>query len=374
MTMMSASTTATAAAPLPLGSNPEPAAAILTAASQLLPHLERGERIDAATLRAAMETAFGTSDATGAWDWKTAYDACEAATVLFLRKYGRALFRKAGTPAARLSALTKIGGLLPAHTRRSAESQTFQQFSTPIPLGLVAACAAAITPADRVLEPSAGTGLLATLAEVAGGALVLNELAEIRAREAKNVIPYGSARWAEPGEIRAAGLLGADGVVLGRYERDYLRHDGPEHVLCFAPTRSGKGVGLVVPTLLTWPGSTIIHDIEGENWGLRGSTLLHLRAQRAQIFGQALVQQPLAEQGENITLEDRSTHGAVAVRHPRFLKPAFPELAKALRLLEAALLALLLLRRRTALGNGTPGIYQFFARSGERQAGRAIAA
>lgn len=93
-------------------------------------------------------------------------------------------------------------------------------------------------------------------------------LSVIRARHAKNVITYGSARWAEPGEIKAAGLLGAHGVVLGRYERDYLRHDGPEHVLCFAPTRSGKGVGLVVPTLLTWPGSTIIHDIKGENWGL----------------------------------------------------------------------------------------------------------
>jgi type IV secretion system protein VirD4 len=47
-----------------------------------------------------------------------------------------------------------------------------------------------------------------------------------------------------------------------------LRHDGPEHVLCFAPTRSGKGVGLVIPTLLTWPGSVIVHDIKGENWQL----------------------------------------------------------------------------------------------------------
>jgi type IV secretion system protein VirD4 len=90
----------------------------------------------------------------------------------------------------------------------------------------------------------------------------------LRARQAKNVATYGSARWAEPGEIKAAGLLDPDGVLLGRLDRDYLRHDGPEHVLCFAPTRSGKGVGLVVPTLLTWPGSTIIHDIKGENWGL----------------------------------------------------------------------------------------------------------
>jgi type IV secretion system protein VirD4 len=89
-----------------------------------------------------------------------------------------------------------------------------------------------------------------------------------RAREAKKVETYGSARWADTHEVKAAGLLGPDGVVLGRYDHDYLRHDGPEHVLCFAPTRSGKGVGLVVPSLLTWPGSAIVHDIKGENWQL----------------------------------------------------------------------------------------------------------
>jgi type IV secretion system protein VirD4 len=89
-----------------------------------------------------------------------------------------------------------------------------------------------------------------------------------RAREAKNVETYGSARWAAREEVRAAGLLCKDGVVLGRWERDYLRHNGPEHVLCFAPTRSGKGVGLVIPTLLTWSESAIVHDIKGENWQL----------------------------------------------------------------------------------------------------------
>jgi len=89
-----------------------------------------------------------------------------------------------------------------------------------------------------------------------------------RAREAKKVTTYGSARWAEAREIKRAGLLHPDGVLLGRWKDAYLRHHGPEHVLCFAPTRSGKGVGLVVPTLLTWPGSAIVHDIKGENWGL----------------------------------------------------------------------------------------------------------
>ena len=95
-----------------------------------------------------------------------------------------------------------------------------------------------------------------------------------RAREAANAETYGSARWANADEVKAAGLLGPDGVILGRLDGEYLRHDGPEHVLCFAPTRSGKGVGLVVPSLLTWPGSCIVHDIKGENWsltaGLRG--------------------------------------------------------------------------------------------------------
>ena len=89
-----------------------------------------------------------------------------------------------------------------------------------------------------------------------------------RARELKNAETYGSARWATEKEVRVAGLLGRDGVVLGKLRRDYLRHDGPEHVLCFAPTRSGKGVGLVIPSLLTWPGSAIVHDIKGENWQL----------------------------------------------------------------------------------------------------------
>ncbi|GAA4771241.1 strawberry notch family protein [Stakelama sediminis] len=164
-------------------------AAVHAAALLILPHLERGARVDALALRGAMETAFGGSDAHGLWDWKTAYEASEVATVLFLRKYGKALFRKAGSPVAALPLLGKIVGLLPTHTRRSQESQALQQFSTPIPLGLVAATAAAITPADRVLEPSAGTGLLAILAEIAGGSLVLNELADTRAALLSSLFP-----------------------------------------------------------------------------------------------------------------------------------------------------------------------------------------
>jgi type IV secretion system protein VirD4 len=103
-----------------------------------------------------------------------------------------------------------------------------------------------------------------------------------RAREAKSVATYGTARWASLREVGAAGLSGPDGVVLGKIGRNYLRHNGPEHVLCFAPTRSGKGVGLVVPTLLTWPASAIIHDIKGENWEITAG--LRARIGRVLLF------------------------------------------------------------------------------------------
>ncbi len=190
------------AAPLPLDREPAaPSAAILAAANLLLPHLERGQPVDTGMLRVAMETTFGASDASGVWDWKEAYEAGEIATVLFLRKYGKTLFRKAGQPALRLSALIKIAALLPTHTRRSEESQALQQFSTPVPLGLAALTAAAITPDDRVLEPSAGTGLLAILAEISGGTLLLNELAGIRADLLASLFPANTVTRVDAAQI-----------------------------------------------------------------------------------------------------------------------------------------------------------------------------
>jgi type IV secretion system protein VirD4 len=107
---------------------------------------------------------------------------------------------------------------------------------------------------------AASGGLLGILAAVIGSVW--------RSRWERRVTTYGSARWAERRDLLRAKLLGGDGVFLGKWKGDYLRHDGPEHVLAFAPTRSGKGVGLVVPTLLSWTGSAVIHDIKGENWDL----------------------------------------------------------------------------------------------------------
>jgi type IV secretion system protein VirD4 len=89
-----------------------------------------------------------------------------------------------------------------------------------------------------------------------------------RGRQSRLVTTYGSAHWASRRDLHTAGLLQTSGVFLGRSHHGYLRHDGPEHVMAFAPTRSGKGVGLVVPTLLSWTESCVVHDIKGENWQL----------------------------------------------------------------------------------------------------------
>src|SRR5712692_10025362 len=191
MNSMFVSAAATAAAPLavPAASQPDAGVALVAAAGLLLSELERGRAIDAQALRTAMTASFGGSDAEGAWDWKTAYDSCEAAQILFLRKFSPAMRRRAASPSALLAMLAKVAALLPSHTRRSEESQALQQFSTPIGLGFAASAAAAITRCDLVLEPSAGTGLLAIHAELAGASLVLNELADTRVHLLDRLFP-----------------------------------------------------------------------------------------------------------------------------------------------------------------------------------------
>ena len=154
-----------------------------------MPVLEAGRALDAPTLRDAMTRAFGATDARGAWVWKDAYEAAEAAVVLFIRRHGRAMRRHAGAgpdgPAAMLRMLEAVAALEPSHTKRSEEQVRLQQFSTPLPLAYAALQAAAIRPGDVVLEPSAGTGMLAVMAECAlgrqaAGNLHLNEIADVR--------------------------------------------------------------------------------------------------------------------------------------------------------------------------------------------------
>jgi predicted RNA methylase len=161
---------------------PEPtAASIIAAAHDLLGHLAAGRRIDAPSIRTAMQSAFGVSDASGAWDWKAAYEAVEVAQLLFMRLYGPAIHAKTADPFERLKLVERIAKLVPTQTRRSEDMQAYQQFSTPLGLSWVAGFAAGFRPGELVLEPSAGTGLLAIQAELAGCRLAVNEVAKVRA-------------------------------------------------------------------------------------------------------------------------------------------------------------------------------------------------
>jgi type IV secretion system protein VirD4 len=133
---------------------------------------------------------------------------------------------------------------------------------------------------------AAGVGMTVT----ASGLLGLMVAKMVKANSA-TVNPYlhGSARWANQHDIERAGLLpwpltfwqkltgkaklSGSGVYVGAWLDNkgitrYLRHNGAEHVLCYAPTRSGKGVGLVIPTLLSWEHSAVITDLKGELWEL----------------------------------------------------------------------------------------------------------
>ncbi len=170
--------------------------ALFAAAQTLLPVLEAGRPLDAATLRDAMTDAFGGSDAAGAWLWKDAYEAAEAAVVIFMQRYGRGMRRNAGDsgPRRMLAMLEALAALEPSHTRRSEEQVRLQQFSTPLPLAYAALQAAAIRPGAVVLEPSAGTGMLAVMAQCAlgnsaAGNLHLNEYAQTRARLLTRLFP-----------------------------------------------------------------------------------------------------------------------------------------------------------------------------------------
>ncbi len=76
----------------------------------------------------------------------------------------------------------------------------------------------------------------------------------------------GDARWASQNDIRKAGLNSSKGIILGKYRGRYLYSDTNTHVMCVAPTRSGKGIGVVIPNLLSWEDSVVCLDIKQENF------------------------------------------------------------------------------------------------------------
>lgn len=114
-------------------------------------------------------------------------------------------------------------------------------------------------------------------AGIAIAALAALVLRHFMTRDMQIVTPdlHGTAQWMAPESVKKSGLIGTgEGVYIGAWQDPktkrvhYLRHNGPEHVMAIAPTRSGKGVGLILPTLLSWPHSTVVHDIKGEAWAI----------------------------------------------------------------------------------------------------------
>lgn len=79
---------------------------------------------------------------------------------------------------------------------------------------------------------------------------------------------HGDARFATRREIKKAGLLGEKGIIVGKLDNKYLTFPGQQHVIIAAPTRGGKGIGIVIPNLLNWPDSVVVLDIKQENWGI----------------------------------------------------------------------------------------------------------
>src|SRR5580704_2395788 len=152
------------------------AANILAAARTLTPPLNRSRPLDRRLVASVMTTTFGGSDAEGAWLWRDAYDAIEAALVLQVRRLAPQIGRLEDAPAEIVALLASLSELSLTHSRRSEEQVALDQFSTPPQLGALAVLAAQVRPGDQVLEPSAGTGLLAILAEVCGASLAVNEV------------------------------------------------------------------------------------------------------------------------------------------------------------------------------------------------------
>jgi hypothetical protein len=126
---------------------------LLAAARALTPQLNRSRPLDRKLVANVMTMAFGASDAEGAWIWRDAYDAIEAALVLQIRRLAPQVSRLEDAPAEIVALLANLAELSLTHTRRSEEQVALDQFSTPPQLGALAVLAAQVRPGDQVLEP-----------------------------------------------------------------------------------------------------------------------------------------------------------------------------------------------------------------------------
>ena len=174
----------------------EPGHALAEAARDLTSVLEAGHRLTAPVVTTALHDAWRRLDPAGrSWNSKLCYDAAEAATVLFLRRWAPGMREQADTPLAFLAMVERIASLEPTHTHRSEHQVAFDQFSTPLALACAAFLAADVRPGDTVLEPSAGTGVLAALPATVlddPTRLVLNELSPVRHALLAEIYPDAS--------------------------------------------------------------------------------------------------------------------------------------------------------------------------------------
>lgn len=108
---------------------------------------------------------------------------------------------------------------------------------------------------------------------LAGGLALLAGL--IYALWARSAPLHGAARFASEREIKRQGFRSASGIIVGRRRGRFLTFGGSEHVIVEAPTRSGKGAGIVIPNLLTWQGSVVVLDVKRENFDASAGFRVH---------------------------------------------------------------------------------------------------
>lgn len=126
--------------------------------------------------------------------------------------------------------------------------------------------------------------------ELAGIMLIAASLGLIVFKRDQKAL-HGDAKFATTAEIKGLGLLGGEGILLGKLGNKYLTLPGQQGLILTAPPRAGKGVGVVVPNLLNFPGSVIVVDIKKENWQITSG----FRKQHGQ---QVYLFDPLSETGE----------------------------------------------------------------------------
>ncbi|MCU0567195.1 MAG: strawberry notch family protein [Oculatellaceae cyanobacterium Prado106] len=160
---------------------------LFAVAQRITTQLLSGHKIHANHLRTWMNQEFNGTDAEGVWNWKDAYEAQEVALVMLLKLKGKTFL---GQPAlSHLHRLVQIEQLTLTQTKRTKESVELQQFSTPLPLAYLVACCAQMAARDIVLEPSAGTGILAQFAANQGSPLILNEWSDRRLTLLRKLFP-----------------------------------------------------------------------------------------------------------------------------------------------------------------------------------------